>query len=315
MVKELGVILPNPILPMKILFPLSVFLLLGINPLAADTDNPEHIAADLMDHSIVLNADDVRAFPDAPDGYKNFRENIAHGKVELIDYYSTVTQAVRHANVYLPPNYSAGEKYPVLYLLHGIGGDETEWLRYAAPNNVLDNLIAEEQAVPMIIVMPNGRAMKDDRPVGDIFSEEKIKAFSDFEDDLFDCLIPEIESRYSVSSDREDRAIAGLSMGGGQATNIGFSHLEAFAWIGAFSAAPNMEGISKLIPDPEKLNAQTSLIYLSCGNRDGLIHRSQKLHSYLNQHHVSHIWNVDDAGHDPITWGNNLYHFARHLFR
>jgi enterochelin esterase-like enzyme len=276
------------------------------------------VAADkisVQGNSIVLSADDVRAFPDAPKGYKDYHKDIPHGKVEAFSYYSTVTKTKRKANVYLPPNYDPDEKYPVLYLLHGIGGDETEWLRYDSPNLVLDNLISEDEAVPMIIVMPNGRALKDDRAVGDMFSPEKIQGFANFEKDLLDCLIPAIQSNYSTYTDREHRAIAGLSMGGGQSINFGFSHLDSFAWIGAFSAAPNAEKIPQLIPDPESLVGEVDLIYLSCGNNDGLINISRGFHQFLKDHDVPHIWNVDDAGHDPVTWGNNLYHFASKVFQ
>ena len=140
-------------------------------------------------------------------------------------------------NVYTPPGYSADEKYPVLYLLHGIGGDETEWQRFCKPDVILDNLIADGKAVPMIIVMPNGRAQKNDRAEGNVFASAP--AFETFEEDLLDDVIPAIESRYSVIADREHRALAGLSMGGGQSLNFGLAHLDTFAWVGGFSSAPN----------------------------------------------------------------------------
>src|SRR5829696_8168147 len=118
---------------------------------------------------IVLNPDDVPAFPDPPAGFDARREGVPQGRLELVAYESKSVGATRKMNVYTPPGYSKDKKYPVLYLLHGIGGDETEWLRFAKPNVLLDNLIADGKAVPMIVVMPNGRAQKDDRPVGDVF--------------------------------------------------------------------------------------------------------------------------------------------------
>jgi enterochelin esterase-like enzyme len=264
---------------------------------------------------IALALDDVRAFDDAPAGFDKSRNEVPRGGVEMFEYESAVTGTRRKANVYLPPGYSSKRTYPVLYLLHGIGGDETDWLNVAAPNAILDNLIAEGKAVPMIIVMPNGRALPDDRAVGDPFTREKVEGFTRFERDLHDHLIPAVQSKYSIFADREHRALAGLSMGGGQSLNFGFGNLETFAWIGAFSAAPNTKPPRDLVPDPAAARQKLKLIYLSCGNKDGLINFSQGVHRYLKEHDVPHIWNVDDYGHVGETWASNLYHFAQRVFR
>ncbi|MES1166936.1 MAG: alpha/beta hydrolase-fold protein [Pseudomonadota bacterium] len=264
---------------------------------------------------IELAADDVRLFPDAPAGYKVRREGVPAGRIEPFEYDSAVTGTRRKANVYLPPGYSADRKYPVLYLLHGIGGDETEWIRFAHPDAILDNLIADGKAIPMIIVIPNGRALPDDRAVGNNFAPERAAGFAKFERDLLDHLIPAVQAKYSTQADREHRGIAGLSMGGGQTFNFGLGHLDTFAWIGAFSAAPNTKPPAELVPDPAAAKAQLKLLYISCGNKDGLINFSQGVHRYLKEHDVPHLWNVDDHGHDPAHWGSNLYHFAQRIFR
>lgn len=281
---------------------------------AADSITAERARAQ-MSRRVELGPDDLRLFPDAPTGYKEPRADIAHGTLELFEYASAVVGARRKANVYLPPGYTAEKKYPVLYLLHGIGGDETEWARFASPQNILDNLIADGKAEPMIIVMPNGRAIADDRAVGDIFSGEKVAGFAAFERDLLDSLVPAVQAKYSTVADREHRAIAGLSMGGGQTFNFGLGHLDTFAWIGAFSAAPNTKPPAELLPDPAAAKRQIKLLYISCGNKDGLITFSQRTHAYLKEHDVPHLWNVDDFGHDPAHWGSNLYHFAQRIFR
>ena len=135
------------------------------------------------------------------------------------------------------------------------------------------------------------------------------------ERDLLDDVIPAIESRYSASTSREDRALAGLSMGGGQTLNFGLAHLDRFAWIGAFSSAPNTKPPAELVPDPAAAKAKLKLLYLSCGNKDGLINISQGVHAYLKERDVPHTWNVDDEGHTPKTWASNLYHFAQRIFR
>jgi len=216
-------------------------------------------------------------------------------------------------NVYTPPGYSTDKKYPVLYLLHGIGGDETEWERFAKPDQLADNLLADGKAVPMIIVMPNGRAQKDDRPGPNAFSTAP--AFAAFEQDLLKDVIPYMESHYSVQADREHRAIAGLSMGGGQSLNFGLAHLDTFAWVGGFSSAPNTKPPSELLTDPAAAKEKLKLIYLSSGNKDGLIRISQGVHAYLKEKGVPHIWNVDGHAHDPTHWRNNLYYFLQRVFK
>lgn len=262
---------------------------------------------------ITLNPDDVQAFPEPPEGINTERADVPHGKLEMIEYESKSVGARRKANVYTPPGYSPEKKYPVLYLLHGIGGDETEWQRFAKPNLLMDNLLAEKKAVPMIIVMPNGRAQKNDRAEGNVFATAP--AFAAFEKDLLEDLIPAIETRYSVQADPEHRALAGLSMGGGQSLNFGLGHLDRFAWVGGFSSAPNTRPAAQLVPDPAAAREKLKLLWLSCGNKDGLIRISQGVHAYLKDKGVPHIWNVDGHAHDPIHWRNNLYYFLQRVFR
>ena len=152
---------------------------------------------------VVLGPDDKPYCDDPPADYNVVRNNIPHGKLEMIQYDSKTVGATRNMNVYTPPGYSTERQYPVLYLLHGIGGDETEWQRACKPEVILDNLIADGKAEPMIIVMPNGRAQKNDRAEGNVFAAAP--AFEKFEADLLNDVIPAIESRYSVFADREHR--------------------------------------------------------------------------------------------------------------
>lgn len=235
--------------------------------------------------------------------------------IETFHYDSSVTGTRRNATVYLPPGYSSEKKYPVLYLLHGIGGDETEWSRSASPQVILDNLIADGKAAPMILVMPNGRALADDRATGDIFSADKVAGFAAFERDLLDCLIPAVQAKYSTRTDAAGRGIAGLSMGGGQTLNFGLGHLDAFAWIGAFSPAPNTRADVELLPAPAQARDSTRLIYLSCGSRDGLMNISQRVHALLKANSIPHVWTVDGHGHEPAHWAENFHHFAQLAFR
>jgi enterochelin esterase-like enzyme len=260
---------------------------------------------------IVLNPDDVPAFPEPTEGFDQKREDIPHGQLEMIEYDSKTVGTTRKMQVYTPPGYSKDEKYPVLYLLHGIGGDETEWQRFAQPGVLLDNLIADGKAVPMVVVMPNGRAQKNDRAEGNVFASAP--AFAAFERDLLDDVIPTIESRYSTKTDQQGRALAGLSMGGGQSLNFGLAHLDTFAWVGGFSSAPNTKKPAELLPDPDAAK-QLKLLWLSCGNKDGLIRISQGVHAYLKENEVPHVWHVASNGHDGPEWKQALYYFVQKIF-
>ncbi len=135
-----------------------------------------------------------------------------------------------------------------------------------------------------------------------------------FEDDLIKDIIPFVESKFSVYTDRDHRALSGLSMGGGQTLNIGLTHPETFAYIGPFSAAPDAKAPAELMPDPS-VPKKLKLIWLACGNRDGLIRISQGFHAYFKEHGIDHVWNVDGNAHDTPEWQNNLYHFAQRLFK
>jgi enterochelin esterase-like enzyme len=262
---------------------------------------------------MTLNPDDVQVYPEPPAGINADRPEVPHGKLEMVEYDSKSVGTRRKMQVYTPPGYAPDKKYPVLYLLHGIGGDETEWQRFAAPNLLLDNLLADGKAAPMIIVLPNGRAQKNDRPEGNIYAAAP--AFAAFEQDLLKDVIPAIETRYSVQGDREHRGLAGLSMGGGQSLNFGLAHLNTFAWIGGFSSAPNTKPPAELVPDPAAAREKLKLLWVSCGNKDGLIRISQGVHAYLKEKNVPHVWNVDSHAHDATEWRNNLYYFLQRVFR
>ncbi len=299
----------------------TVLSLLAALPLAAQPANPaaepvtgERVRADL-NRAVRLGPDDVRTFPDAPDGFNRPAADIPRGQLQPFEYDSGVTGTRRRANVYLPPGYSTDQKYPVLYLLHGIGGDENEWIRFASPHVILDNLIAQNAATPMIIVIPNGRAIADDRAGGEMFSREKVAGFAAFERDLLDHLIPAVQAAFSTHTDREHRAIAGLSMGGGQTLNFGLGNLDTFSWIGAFSSAPNTRPDGELLRDPAAAREKIRLLYLSCGNKDGLMNVSQRVRALLKANDIPHIWQVDDFGHDAPHWAHNLHHFAQRIFR
>ena len=277
----------------------------------------------------------------APAEFDARREGVPAGLVARIEFDSKVTGGKRPASVYLPPGYSADTKYPVLYLLHGIGGNETHWPGPGAAGAILDNLIADGKAVPMIVVMPNGRASNEPStlfaggrgpgaggagpggartgaaggtPPGGAAMAVEFEAYAAFERELIGDLIPFVEAKYSVTGDRMHRALAGLSMGGGQSLNFGLNNVDTFAWVGGFSSAPNTKAPAELVPDPAAAR-QLELLWVSCGNEDGLFNISAGVHEHLAAQNVPHKWYIDAGAHTFPVWKNDLYHFAALLFR
>lgn len=241
---------------------------------------------------------------------------IEKGKIDTVVYHSKTVGSKRKALVYTPPGYNKKDNYPVLYLLHGIGGDEKAWFKNGQLHIIFDNLYAKNMLKPMIVVLPNGRAMKDDRAIGNVMAADKVQAFANFENDLLYDLIPFIEKTYLVIKDSESRAIAGLSMGGGQSLNFGLGNLNQFAWIGGFSSAPNTKSPEVLMPNPATSKEQLKLLWISCGDNDGLINFSQRTHEYLLKNNVPHIYRVVHGGHhDFKVWKENLYMFSQLIFK
>jgi enterochelin esterase-like enzyme len=289
-------------------------------PTASAPGGPRGGARGAFGGPIELAPDDKPAFPDPPAGYNLKRDNIASGKLANVPYDSKSLGTRRNLYVYTPADYSPDRKYPVLYLLHGLGGDYNEWLNYGA-EHVLNNLAAEGKLQPMIVVFTNGDASvtvenQAQHKNGPGRGGRGFDSWgTPFENDLLKDIIPFIESHYPVIADREHRALAGLSMGGGQTLNIGLAHLDTFAWIGGFSPAPNTKPPADLAPDPAALKNKLKLLWLSCGNKDGLIRISRGVHAYLKERDVPHIWNVDSHAHDGPEFASNLYLFAPHLFK
>lgn len=240
-----------------------------------------------------------------PSGYDQVRGGIQRGQVVNISYYSTATNGTRPAKVYLPPGYSTSKRYSVLYLLHGIGGSEGDWFADwgGRASIIADNLIAEGKIKPLIIVTPNTNAAGPG--IGD--------GYENFTKDLINCLIPYIESRYSVYTDREHRAIAGLSMGGGQSFNIGLTNLDKFAYIGPISSAPNTYPNNRLFPDGGAAARQKlKLLFIACGTNDSLIGFGQRVHEFCVANNINHIyWLIQGGGHDYNVWKAGLWNFLQ----
>lgn len=260
----------------------------------------------------------------APSGFDLKKNGVTtYGTLKQISYNSTTTGKIRYANVILPAGYTTTKKYPVLYLLHGIGGDHNEW-KGGNPVYVIGNLIAEGNAAEMIVVMPNCRARANDAGnPSDIFTTEHFAAFDNFINDLRDNVIPYINKTYSVATGRENTAIAGLSMGGRESLYIGFSMPETFGYIGAFEPAVGVlpydtegglftESNFKL---PDEYNNQTYVMIVK-GKSDTTVGDAPlRYHNTLTTNGTTHAYYEREGGHDFTVWKNGLYNFARRIFR
>ncbi len=257
--------------------------------------------------------ENMETYPVPPAGFDVARDSIPHGDLKVVEYDSKTLGLRRVMRVYTPPGYSAARKYPVLYLQHGLGNTSTEWTQRAKAPIIADNLLADGKMHPMVIVFPSGNATAtttDDKQ-GDRTSESYGTAY---ENDLLKEIIPFVESHYSVYTDRAHRAIGGMSMGSGQALNIGLSHLDLFGSITEVAAAPNTKAPAELIPDAAALK-QLKLFWMGSGNRDPLMRVNMGLHTFLLEKGVPHIWRLDGNAHDTAVMSANFYHFAQKLFR
>ncbi len=266
-------------------------------------------------------------------------QDVPHGQVREVWYNSKVTGTWRHALVYLPPTYDTASKvrYPVLYLQHGGGEDETGWIRQANANFILDNLIAAKSCKPMIVVMAYGYARRAGQAPPDLTgkpfgSPEMLKAMQDmasaFEDDVTQVLIPYIDSTFRTLPDRDHRAMAGLSMGGMQTFQVTLNHLDLFSYIGGFSGAGGMLvlGDRKLDPktdyngvfaDPSAFAKKVHLLWIGVGTnepermRAGLL----RLHTSLDEAKIQHVfYESPGTDHEWQTWRRDLKDFAPRLF-
>jgi enterochelin esterase-like enzyme len=239
----------------------------------------------------------------APKGFDARRDQVERGKVETVEYESKTVGARRKLVVYTPPGYAKETRYPVLYLLHGKGGNEANWTTIGRAATILDNLYADKKLVPMIVVMPNGT----------VAATGKKDFTSGFENELLKDVIPTVEARYAVLPGPEHRALAGLSMGGGQALRIGLKHLDKFAWIGGFSSA--IFGKATLPGDSAEAAKKIRLLWVSCGDTDTLLDANKRFRASLEQQKVPHLWHLEPGGHTFAVWRNDLYLFAQLLFR
>ena len=277
---------------------------------------------------IQLGPDDKPAFDDPPAGFNVRRDNIAHGELTTVQYDSKTLGTRRQMVIYTPVGYSTDRKYPVLFLLHGIGGNDREWQRACRADNVLDNLIADGKIQPMIVVFPNGnasvtadagggargagaggrrawRSWRRIRRLGNAFRERLDQRHHPLHRvPLFRIYRPRtsrlggtIDGRRPVLEHRPCQP----------------RHVCLGRWV--LLGPKHQELRPSCVPDPAAAKEKLKLLWIACGNRDGLIRISQGVHNYLKEKDVPHVWHVDGNAHDGTEWANNLYLFAQKIFR
>lgn len=257
-----------------------------------------------------------------PDNYAGKHNNTSYGEVKLISYFSEIAGKKRDANIILPPHYDAKKKYPVLYLLHGIGGNESEWFG-GKPNEIISNLLEEGKAKEMIVVIPNISVVLKGNEPAKYMTEEQFTQFNNFLDEMKISLLPYIEANYPVLKGRDNRAVAGLSMGGRSALHIGIKMIDDFAYIGAFEPAIGILPYSResglftteTLTIPDKYKKNTFLMIVK-GSDDDVVGYSPELYAEtLSRNKVQILYTVLKGGHSWEVWSPSLYNFTRRIFQ
>jgi enterochelin esterase-like enzyme len=249
-------------------------------------------------------------------------QDVPHGVLHHHFYRSDILGQQSDFYVYTPPNYNPSTKYPVLYLLHGYSDDASGWTAVGRAHVILDNLIAQNKIKPMIVVMPLGYGTMDiiNRQWG-AWQDHALtdRNFNSYTQILLTEVKPQAEKMYSISNDRKDHAITGLSMGGGESLRTGLNHLDEFAWIGAFSSAVPDNGFEQVFPNlaaqVQKDKDRLKLLWVACGTDDHLITPNRAFTGWLKQQQIP-VTVIETPGrHTWMVWRDNLIHFTPLLFR
>lgn len=245
--------------------------------------------------------------------------DVPHGAVTMQWYKSQAADgALRRIHVYTPPDYwkNASAEYPIVYLFHGSGDNDSHWMAIGRANVIADNLIAEGRMAPMIIVMPDGHVpvAPHENETRDAF---RLRANEAFEKDVLNDVMPLVETSFRVKKDRSNRAVAGLSMGGGQSLRVGLNNLDRFAWIGAFSAsARGMDSIvSKLSADVKSTNEKIKTLWIAIGKEDFLLQANHEFVQMLKDKQIAHQYQETEGRHQWSVWRRYLAEFLPLLFR
>jgi enterochelin esterase family protein len=258
-----------------------------------------------------------------------FQDNqpVPHGHIRQVWYQSSTLGMQRRMHVYTPPGYdSSRTRYPVFYLLHGGGDEDSGWSTIGRAGFILDNLLAAKKAKPMLVVMPNGSLPRPANlppasPGAPPDPAARVALQDRFTNELLKEIVPHVEKNYRVLTGRESRAIAGLSMGGGQTLRVITTHPDQFAYVGVWSAGIGRNAAefeqrnAAFLDNPSKINQQVKLFSISVGDKDFALAGSQTLAELLNRQGIRHQLQVTGGGHTWINWRRYLNEFAPRLFR
>ncbi len=239
-------------------------------------------------------------------------QDVPHGTVREHTYFSKSLGRVRELMVYTPPSYDkqADARFPTLYLQHGSGDNQATWVAHGKAHWILDNLIAQGKARPMVVVMMDGHAVVGGRAGG---FQDNTTAFGR---DLLEDVMPFVEANYRVMTDAASRAIAGLSMGGGQSLTIGLNHLDKFAWVAGFSSSvPSNAAVAGFLNDPAGANAKLKLLWIGVGKDDFLRPRNEEFIATLKEKDIHHEWHLTEGTHAWPVWRGYLTDLAPKLFQ
>ena len=240
-------------------------------------------------------------------------QEVPHGIVHQHTYFSKVLGRQREFAVYTPPGYDASRsaRFPTLYLQHGFGDNQATWTAHGKAHWILDNLIAQRKARPMVIVMMDGHAI----PPTDTPPMSSTNSIG-FERDLLEEVLPRSEAMYRLKASPAHRALVGLSMGGEQSLRIGLNHTEQFSWVGGFSAAtPSKESIAKVLENASAVNQKLKLLWIACGKDDFLLQRNEEFIALLKANTIRHEWRLTEGNHSWPVWRVYLAELAPKLFQ
>ncbi len=271
----------------------------------------------------VTSLDSMLLLPGAEAAFED-NQAVPHGEIRKVWYQSSTLGTQRRMHIYFPPGYEGGkERYPVFYLLHGGGDEDSGWSTIGRAGFILDNLIAAKKARPMVVVMPNGSLPRPPATPGAPPDPSLTVALQErFTSELMKDVIPFVEKNYRALAGRDNRAIAGLSMGGGQTTRVITSHADQFSWVAVWSAGVNPQTNADFekrnaafLGSAEKLNKQLKLLSISVGDKDFALAGSKNLAELLKKNTIKYELNISGGGHTWINWRRYLNELAPRLFR
>ncbi|QDT66419.1 alpha/beta hydrolase-fold protein [Calycomorphotria hydatis] len=244
-------------------------------------------------------------------------KDVPHGTVHYHGYHSPGINRFREAYVYTPPGYETSEEtYPLLVLQHGRSDNAAVWTKFGKAHWILDNLIASGKAKPMIILMLDGHPLPESFGDGRPFDATVVANAKELHTDMMGTALPMVEKLYRVKSGRENRALAGLSMGGYHTLFIGLNELETFSALGVFSGAPPArEYIEEALNNPKATNDRLNLFWIACGEKDFLLQRNEDLLKLLDEAGIQHEWHLTEGDHSWPVWRGYLTQFAPRLFQ